>query len=261
MLLVEATYGNRLHEPDDGGQQLATVVNETIARGGRLIIPSFAVGRVEELLYWLRLLEQANRIPSLPVYVDSPMAAGALQFYSDRCNELDPDLTPTTRDVLVFGTRRMTVVASAQESAELVTGTAPAIVIAASGMATGGRVLHHLAAALPNPKNTVLFVGYQAEGTRGRALCDGVKQIKMQGQFVPVAAQIKRIDWMSAHADAAEIMRWLSGFSRPPAMTYLVHGEPSALEALRGRIEAEHRWPVHVAKYLEKVELAIGLTD
>ena len=258
VLLVESTYGDRLHEPDAGGQQLATVVNETIQRGGRLIVPSFAVGRVEELLYWLRLLEQANRIPSLPVYVDSPMAAGALQFYSNRCNELDPELTPATRDVCVFGTRRMTVVASAQESADLVASPAPAIVIAASGMATGGRVLHHLAAALPNPKNTVLFVGYQAEGTRGRALCDGVKQIKMQGQLVAVAAQIKRLDWMSAHADAGEIVRWLSGFSRPPAMTYLVHGEPPALEALRARIEAERGGPVHVAKYLEKVELAIG---
>jgi metallo-beta-lactamase family protein len=258
VLLVESTYGDRLHDPDDGGQQLATVVTETVQRGGRLIIPSFAVGRVEELLYWLRLLEQANRIPTLPVYVDSPMAAGALQFYSSRSDELDPELTPASREISVFGTRRLTVVASAQESAELVASTGPAIVIAASGMATGGRVLNHLSAALPNPKNTVLFVGYQAEGTRGRALCDGVKQIKMQGQFVPVVAQIKRLDWMSAHADAGEIMRWLSGFSRPPSMTYLVHGEPPALDALRARIESERAWPVHVAKYLEKIELAVG---
>jgi metallo-beta-lactamase family protein len=131
-------------------------------------------------------------------------------------------------------------------------------VIASSGMATGGRVLHHLAATLPNSKNTVLFVGFQAEGTRGRQLCDGVKQIKIQGQLVSVAARIERIDWMSAHADAAEIMRFLSGFSRAPAMTYLVHGEPAALEALRGRIVREREWTVRVPQYLEKVELALG---
>ena len=122
-------------------------------------------------------------------------------------------------------------------------------------MATGGRVLHHLVAALPNPKNTVLFVGYQAAGTRGRQLVDGAKQVKIQGHDVPVAARIERIDSMSAHADAGEIMRWLSGFVRPPAMTYLVHGEPVPLEALRARIESELHWPVHVAQYLERVEL------
>jgi metallo-beta-lactamase family protein len=152
----------------------------------------------------------------------------------------------------------MTVVATAQESAELVASDTPAIVIASSGMATGGRVLHHLAATLPSSKNAVLAVGYQAEGTRGRALVDGAKQVKIQGEIVPVAARVERIDWMSAHADAGEIMRWLSGFQRPPSMTYLVHGEPPALQALRGRVQEERGWPVHVATYLERVELAIG---
>jgi metallo-beta-lactamase family protein len=257
VLLLESTYGNRLHLPDDGGARLAEIINETVKRGGKIIIPSFAVGRVEEVLYWLRLLEQGNRIRSLPVYVDSPMAAGALQFYAERVNELDPGMEPTERDVAVFGTSRMTIVASAQESVALVASTTPAIVIAASGMATGGRVLHHLMAGLPNPNNTVLFVGYQSEGTRGRQLVDGAKHVKIQGQQVPVAARIERLDGMSAHADASEIMRWLSGFVRPPSITYLVHGEPVALEALRTRIEAERGWPVHVAKYLEKVELPI----
>jgi metallo-beta-lactamase family protein len=258
ILLLESTYGDRQHRPDDGGAQLAAIINETVKRGGRLIIPSFAVGRVEELLYWLKQLEQSQRIPMLPVYLDSPMAAGALQFYSERVHELDAEMKPAGRDIAVFGTARLTVVASAQDSAALVDSSTPAIVIASSGMATGGRVLHHLAACLPNPKNSVLFVGFQSEGTRGRQLCDGVKQIKIQGQMVPVAARIERIDWMSAHADATEIMRWLSGFSRAPAMTYLVHGEPVALEALRARIGAERGWPVHVAKHLEKVELALG---
>jgi metallo-beta-lactamase family protein len=258
VLLLESTYGDRVHPPDDDGAKLAAMINETVRAGGKIIIPSFAVGRVEELLYWLRLLEQTTRIPLLPVYVDSPMAAGALQFYSERVNELDPDMKPTGRDVAVFGTSRMTVVASAQESAALVASNTPAIVIAASGMATGGRVLHHLAAGLPNPKNTVLFVGYQAEGTRGRQLLDGARHIRIHGQDVPVAARVERLDSMSAHADAAEIMRWLSGFAVPPAMTYLVHGEPVALDALRARIQTGRGWPVHIAKYLERVELALG---
>jgi metallo-beta-lactamase family protein len=258
ILLLESTYGDRLHEPEDGGVRLAAIINDTVKRGGRLIIPSFAIGRVEEVLYWLKLLEQAKRIPVLPVYVDSPMAAGALQFYTQRCNELDPTMKSGEREVCSFGTERMSVVASAQESAALVASTGPAIVVAASGMATGGRVLHHLAVALPNPINTVMFVGYQTAGTRGRQLCDGAKRIKMQGQEVPVAARIERLDNMSAHADAGEIMRWLSGFTQPPAMTYLVHGEPVALETLSSRMQTELGWQTHVAKYLEKVELPLG---
>jgi metallo-beta-lactamase family protein len=257
ILLLESTYGDRLHPLDDGGARLAAIIDETVHRGGKIIIPSFAVGRVEELLYWLRLLEQTKRIPALPVYIDSPMAAGALQFYSERVDELGPDMKPTGHDVAVFGTARMTVVASAQESVDLVASDTPAIIIAASGMATGGRVLRHLVACLPNPNNTVLFVGYQSEGTRGRSLLDGARHVKIQGQDVPVAARIERIDSMSAHADAAEIRRWLSGFSRPPGMTYLVHGEPVALEALRAQIEKERGWPVHIAKYLERVELVL----
>src|SRR5262245_61191839 len=204
-LLVESTYGDRVHEAGDGGSRLATIVTETVRRGGRVIVPSFAIGRVEELLYWLRRLEQEKRIPILPVYVDSPMAASALQFYASRSLELDPDIRSGARDTDLFGTQRMTVVGSAHESAALVSSTTPAIVIASSGMATGGRVLHHLAAGLPNPQNTVMFVGYQAEGTRGRALCDGARQIKIQGQEIPVAARIERLDGMSAHADAGEI--------------------------------------------------------
>jgi metallo-beta-lactamase family protein len=147
------------------------------------------------------------------------------------------------------------MVASWQQSADLIASRRPSIVISASGMATGGRVLRHLAATLPDAKNTVLFVGYQAAGTRGRRLCDGEKSITLLGQIVPVAARIERIDSMSAHADAGEIMRWLGGFSRPPRMTYLVHGEPPALDALAARITRELAWPVHIAAYREEVEL------
>jgi metallo-beta-lactamase family protein len=292
VLLLESTYGDRLHEPDDNGERLATIVRETAARGGKLIIPSFAIGRVEEVLYSLKLLEEEKRIPALPVYVDSPMAVAALQFYSARVNELDADLTTTAsrpdgrpvpsgsssgghrvpggsaadgrrgtsrwqseglRRVSAFATTRMTMVASAQQSADLVASRQPSIVISSSGMATGGRVLRHLAATITNPKNTVLFVGYQAAGTRGRLLTDGAREIKLLGRIYPVAARIERLDSMSAHADAGEIMRWLSGFTRAPRMTYLVHGDPVALDALAGRITRELQWPVHVAAHLERV--------
>src|SRR5437867_3007528 len=190
ILLVESTYGDRLNEADDRGDRLASIVTETADRGGKLIIPSFAIGRVEEVLYWLKRLEEEKRIPVLPVYVDSPMAIGALQFYAARLNELDADLgsdptdpdfransgsrglTPNARRVSAFATTRLVTVSSPQQSADLVTSRHPAIVIASSGMATGGRVLRHLEAVLPNPKHTVLFVGYQAAGTRGRDLVD-----------------------------------------------------------------------------------------
>src|SRR5205085_5967284 len=164
VLLVESTYGDRLHEPDDGGARLAAIVNESVQRGGKLIIPSFAIGRVEEVLYWVKHLEQAGRIPVLPVYVDSPMATAALRFYSARLTELDPEMREGEREVCAFCTARMTIVASPQQSKELVASRQPSIVIASSGMATGGRVLHHLEAALPNLRNTVLFVGFRAEG-------------------------------------------------------------------------------------------------
>jgi metallo-beta-lactamase family protein len=252
VLLVESTYGDRIHEPDDEGKRLATIVSETIARGGKLIIPSFAIGRVEEVLYWLKRLEEGKRIPIVPVYIDSPMATTALQFYKSRASELDPG------NMRAFCSERMVTVASVEQSKELTASKTPAIVIAASGMATGGRVLHHLEAALPDPRNTVLFVGYQAAGTRGRHLCEGVHQVKMHGRMVPVAARIERIDSMSAHADAGEIMRWLAGFSLAPSMTYLVHGEPPGLEALAARIQSAKGWPVHIAKHLEKVELDLG---
>src|SRR6266851_545023 len=255
VVLVESTYGDRLHPPDEGGARLAAIINDTAARGGKLIIPAFALGRVEEVLYWLKHLEDAKRVPVLPVFVDSPMAASALRFYASRADELDLDVRPAARRVSAFATRRLTVIASPQQSKELVASSQPSIVIASSGMATGGRVIHHLEATLPASKNTVLFVGFQAEGTRGRTLVDGIKQVRMKGRDIPVAARIERIDSMSAHADAAEIMRWLSLFSRPPSMTYLVHGESVALETLRARVQNELHWPVHVARYQERVEL------
>jgi metallo-beta-lactamase family protein len=186
------------------------------------------------------------------------MASRALEFYVSRLSELDPELrVEGARGIEAFATNRLTVVASPQQSQELVASKKPSIVIASSGMATGGRVLYHLQAGLPDPRTTVLFVGFQAAGTRGRLLLEGATQLRMRGRDVPVAARIEQIDSMSAHADRDEIIRWLSGFARPPRQTFLVHGEPAALDALKVRIEATAGWPVHIARHEERVELDI----
>jgi len=278
-LLVESTYGDRVHEADDNGDRLAAIVAEAAKKGGKLIIPAFAIGRVEELLYWLKRLEEAHRIPVLPVYLDSPMASAALARYTDRVHELDPELNPEYRDdkaphdpaaphndrtrrqqakqereMCVFCTERFRIVSSPDESKHLTASKAPAIVISSSGMAEGGRVLHHLKAALPDPRNTVLFAGYQGVGTRGRRLVDGEKSVKIHGEWVTVAAAIERIDSMSAHADANEIMRWLKGFTRPPQQTFIVHGEPAAQDALAARIHAELGWRTKAPEHREQVQ-------
>jgi metallo-beta-lactamase family protein len=257
VLLVESTYGDRTHPPDDDGARLATIVRETVERGGKLVIPSFAIGRVEEILYWIRRLEEQRAIPRLPVYLDSPMAVEALRYYVSRVAELDEEMRGTGQPAAAFASARFQTIASPQQSAELVASKTPAIVVSSSGMATGGRVLHHLERVLPDPRNTVLFVGYQAPGTRGRSIVDGAAEVKMRGKLVPVAARIERIDSMSAHADGSEMIRWLRGFEAPPRLTCIVHGEPPGMEALRAAIARDlgDGWRTHVPHYLERIDL------
>jgi metallo-beta-lactamase family protein len=281
-LLVESTYGNRVHKNGDDGQGLADVISRTAARGGRVVIPSFAVGRVEELLYWIRRLENEKRIPVLPVYVDSPMAITALARYTERIRELDEEMQPEVvdqkaphgtaargetrearreharreRQLCIFCTERFRTIASAAESKQLTQSKTPAVIISSSGMATGGRVLHHLRATLPDPRNTVLFVGFQAAGTRGRRLVDGDREIRIHGRDIPVHAEVELIESMSAHADSAEILRWLGGFTRPPTSTFLVHGEPVAMDALRASISGTLGWPVVMPEHGQTIALA-----
>jgi metallo-beta-lactamase family protein len=252
VLLVESTYGNRLHPKEDDGETLARIIKETVARSGKIIIPAFAIGRVEELLYWLFRLEDQGRLPKLPIYVDSPMALRGLEFYNARTDELDPEIVAMRRKL-----PRFTAVDSALQSKALVENDTPAVIIASSGMATGGRVVHHLFAGLPDPRNTVLFVGYQADGTRGRKLVDGAQHLKMFGQEVPVHARIEKIDGMSSHADAGEIVTWLRTFPRAPKATYLVHGENVAQEALKARITKELGWNVEIPAHGQKVDLPL----
>jgi metallo-beta-lactamase family protein len=255
IVLVESTYGDRDHPPDDGGAALAEVIGDTTARGGKLIIPAFAIGRVEELLYWIRRLEQERKIPVLPVYVDSPMATEALRHYTARVSELDPDMKSTRKDVSTFATGRFQTIASPQQSKELTASRRTAIVISASGMATGGRVLHHMAAALPDARSTVLFVGYQAAGTRGRLLVDGAREVKIHGQLIGVNARIARNDSMSAHADRTEIVRWLQTVPAAPRRLCLVHGEPVPMDALKGLIAERFGWEVSTPGHREVMSL------
>lgn len=255
-LVLESTYGDRVHADADEAAQLEKIVKETVDRGGRVIIPAFAVGRAEEVLYWLKKLEDTGRLQPLPVYLDSPMAVAALNFYARHERELDPDVRSGTGEIGAYATKRFQPVVSARESRDVVESRGPAIVISASGMATGGRVLHHLAAALPDPRNTVLFVGYQAEGTRGRSLLEGATSVKIHGMMVSVAAHIAKVDSMSAHADSREIARWLDTFKTPPKQIYLVHGEPAVQDVLKKAID-QRGWAVHIPRHEEKVEVPL----
>jgi metallo-beta-lactamase family protein len=263
VVLVESTYGNRVHEKDDDGERLASIINATVARRGKVVVPAFALGRVEELLYWIDRLESTKRIPTLPVFVDSPMASAVLQVYRSRLDELDPDVAQPSRGdraerfrkLCAFCTAKLTVISSIAESRAVQESTEPSIVISSSGMATGGRVLHHLTRVLPDPRHTVLFAGYQAVGTRGRQLIEGAKFTRIHGQDVVVFARIESIDSMSAHADSDEILQWLGGFTRPPALTCLVHGEPEPMDALKARIEQTLGWTVRTPAHQEKIEI------
>jgi metallo-beta-lactamase family protein len=255
-LLIESTYGDRLHDHTSPKDRLAEIANTTAARGGKIIIPAFAVGRTQLLVYYLRELEDEGRIPVLPVAVDSPMGAEATRLYSKHHEDHDLDMTRVVNlNKNPLATRNFSLVQGRSGSKALKNQQGPAIIISASGMATGGRVLHHLAQWLPDPASSVVFVGYQAAGTRGRRLQDGEPQVRIHGEMVPVRAHIESIGSLSAHADAGEIMRWLSGFKRPPRKTFVVHGEVSSSIALRDRIIKELGWDVVLPQYKGIVEL------
>jgi len=256
VLLVESTYGDRVHPPDDPTERLIAAVRRAIDQKGWLLIPAFAVGRSQEILYDLRRLEAEGRIPGLPVYLDSPMAIQATVIYAKHPEEHDTELRrASTGGARPFAPRRFHLSQTAEESKRLNDVAGPGIIVAGSGMATGGRILHHLKRLLPDPRTTVLFVGYQAAGTRGRLLRDGAREIPMLGMMVPVHATIMVSDAYSAHADREEILRWLGGFTRPPGMTYVVHGEAAAADALRDAIASRLGWNAAVAQDGQRVTL------
>ena len=256
VLLVESTYGNRLHPADDHRDRLVSGVQRAVQKKGWLLIPAFAVGRSQEVLYDLRELEDTARIPSLPVYLDSPMAIEATAIYARHPEEHDQDLRRVAASgERPFAPKRVRICKSAGDSKRLNDTDGPGIIIAGSGMATGGRILHHFARRLPDERTTVLFVGYQAAGTRGRLLREGAREMKMLGQSVPVRATIMASDSYSAHADQGEILRWLGGFTRPPETTYIVHGEPDAAAALQALIASQLKWRAVVAQDGQRVDI------
>ena len=255
-LLVESTYGDRLHPTDDYRARLAKIVEDTAARGGTVLIPSFAVGRTQELLYVLRELMERGVMHSIPVHVDSPMAIDVTEIY--RKHHEDHNLETTELEnhgVRPFSPPDVHFDRAREESIALNNIRYPMIIISASGMATGGRVVHHLERCLPDHRNTILFVGFQGAGTRGRIIQSGAESVKMHGRHVGVSARIETLENLSAHADYGEILRWLGRFSKAPRKTFLVHGEPRAAESLHGKITAQLHWNATVASYLQKVQL------
>lgn len=249
-LVVESTYGDRRHPAVDPETVLGEIVERTIGRGGTVVVPAFAVGRTQSLLFHLARLKDKGRIGNVPIFLDSPMAQDASDIFCDSAGEHRLSEAACRH---ACGVARY--VRSVDESKALMTNPMPKVIVSASGMATGGRVLHHLKHYAPDTRNTILFAGFQAGGTRGAALVGGADSVKIHGAYVPVRAEVKNLDMLSGHADASEILRWLKGFKAAPRMTFITHGEPAAAEALRRRIEEELRWPCAVPEGGQQVEL------
>jgi metallo-beta-lactamase family protein len=256
LLLCESTYGDREHEAGDPLELLSNVVNRVVKRGGSIVIPAFAIGRTQTFMYYLRQLENLQRIPKVPVYVDSPMALSATDLYLK--HKEDHDLL-FARDEQNGGdplsVHEFHLTRSAEESKQINNVKTPCIIISASGMVTGGRVLHHLAQRLGDARNAVILGGFQAEGTRGRALQEGAKTLNLFGQIVPVLAEIVEMGQFSAHAGKSELLRWLTALQVPPKQVYLTHGEPAAAQSLQQAITEKFRWKASVARYLDTVEV------
>ena len=256
-LLVESTYGDRLHDPEKPGDALTRIIKEAVERRAPVLIPAFAIGRTQELIYLIRELEEEKRIPILPVRVDSPMAAAATQAYSHRKEEHDEEyVSILAQRKHPLRTHSMLTASSREESKKLNDEQGARIIISASGMMTGGRVMHHARRILPDKNATIVFVGYQAAGTTGRRILNGEKEVKLHGQFTPVRCHIERIGGFSAHADWKEVLRWLEGMPAAPRCTFNTHGEPEAAHAMRDHIAERFGWRVEVPQYGDKFELA-----
>jgi metallo-beta-lactamase family protein len=258
VLICESTYGDRNHPGGDPAIELAGIVNRVAQRGGSIIIPAFAIGRTQTFMYYLRQLEDQNKIPRLPVYVDSPMALSATDLYLKYAEDHDVEFTKLDAgghgdplDVREFHLTR-----TVPDSKAINNVRSSCIIVSASGMVAGGRVLHHLAQRLPDARNAVILAGFQAQGTRGRALQEGARTLRLFGQDVPVNAEIVQMSQLSAHAGQSELLRWLGALATPPKQAYLTHGEPVAAQALQKAITLKFPWKAAVARYLDTV--AIG---
>jgi metallo-beta-lactamase family protein len=250
-LLIESTYGDRRHDQTDAQRLLGDVVRRTVARGGTVLIPAFAVGRTQSVLYHLDRLMASGELRNIPVFLDSPMAIDVTSLLHAHLDD-----HRLTADMCTRVCRIATYVQTVEDSKALTANPMPKVIISASGMAAGGRVLHHLKRYLPDRRNTVVFAGFQAAGTRGRAMVDGADSIKIHGAYYPVRAEIGNLSLLSAHADQDELLLWLGRFEKPPRMTFIVHGEPIASDALRHKIEEDLGWRCKVPEHLETVPLA-----
>ncbi|MGE0823794.1 MAG: MBL fold metallo-hydrolase RNA specificity domain-containing protein [Candidatus Binatia bacterium] len=256
IVVVESTYGDRQHEDEQSLQRFTEAIVRTADRGGMVIIPAFAVDRTEVILFHLRRLSQAKRIPNLPVYVDSPMALASLAIYRQALASGSPELEPGLQsEPDPFDPGNLIEARTVAQSMAINDQRYPSIIISASGMATGGRVLHHLANRLPDHRTTVILVGYQAEGTRGRTLLDGARSVKMLGRYVPVRAEVVNVPAFSVHADQNETLQWLRTAPSPPDTTFIVHGEKTAANTLHDVIERDLGWTAVVPRYLEQVRI------
>jgi metallo-beta-lactamase family protein len=255
LLLCESTYGDREHAAGDPQELLGEIVNRVVKRGGSIVIPAFAIGRTQSFMYYLRQLENLQKIPRIPVYVDSPMALSATDLYLKYKADHDGEFT---RDENSGGdplnVHEFHLTRSVQDSKAINAVKQPCIIVSASGMVTGGRVLHHLALRLGDARNCVILGGFQAEGTRGRALEDGAKTLSLYGKPVPVRAEIVEMGQLSAHAGKSELLRWLGGLQVAPKQTYLTHGEPEGAQALQQAITEKFKWPAAVARYLDTIQ-------
>ena len=249
-LVVESTYGNRHHPADDPAVPLGSIVRETAARGGTLVIPAFAVGRAQTVLLLLGRLREAGAIPHVPTFLDSPMARDVTELIARHADELR---VPAAEWHAL--TRHVTVTNSVDESKAIDRRAGPSIIVSASGMATGGRVVHHLKTFAPDHRNTILFVGFQAAGTRGQAMLDGARSVRIHGAEYPVRASVRSLDALSAHADADELMAWLGQFREAPRETFVTHGEPLAADELRKTIGRTLGWSARVPEHLEIARL------
>lgn len=251
-LLMESTYGDRHHDRNDVENALADIIGSTIHRGGTVVVPAFAVGRAQSLIFHISRLKAAGRLPELlPVFLDSPMAIDATEIFQRHAAEQrlnGEDLKALGRDIRYVHT--------ADESKALTANPMAKVIVSASGMATGGRVLHHLERYAPDPRSTILFTGFQAGGTRGAAMVAGAESIKMYGAYVPVKARIYNLSMLSAHADHDELLRWASGFTIAPRTTFIVHGEPQGADALRHALEEQRGWNCVVPDHGQTVELS-----
>jgi metallo-beta-lactamase family protein len=256
LVVMESTYGNRAHPKEDPMPELAALITATAQRGGSVIVPAFAIERTQKFVFILKHLIESGQIPRLPVFCDSPMAIKAVEIFLKH----DEEYSDETRTMIrKYGSPLdwpgFTFASTPEESKKINATMMPAVIISSSGMVTGGRVLHHLAQRLPDPRNLVLFIGFQARGTRGFAIKSKTEEVKIFGDYVPIRAQIAALEQFSDHADPPELLEWLRTFGNQPATTYLVHGEPDASGLLRDLMKKELGWNVQVAQYLEKVEV------